>query len=145
MSEDIPTAYECRRCWALLPYRECPHNCPEDYEGQDQDDGFSEDLEEFLKEIKGVRVRVYEAPDPEILELIPDQGQGFHVREEGEEVPEGVQPIRVFEVGPNDYRPVENVLAEAREFHYNQNDGDDDDDDDDDDDAAAATNQEEEK
>ena len=75
---------------SLFPYPECPNNCPGDYEGQDQDDGFGEDLEGFLKEIKGVQVRVYEAPEPEILDLISDQGQGFPFIEEGEEVPEGV-------------------------------------------------------
>ena len=103
--------FECPKCWAIIPYLECPHNCL----GDDRDEeGFSEDLEGWQKEIKqkmkdGV-VWVVEAPEPEVFELIPNepvveyqqqiiQGEGpqaYHIRQEGEEVADDVERIRVM-------------------------------------------------
>ena len=117
------TVYECRRCWSIIPYPECPHNCPVDYDDDNEDDGFGEDMATFLEEIKGQNVNIVEAPAPEVLELIADlmtegqEFQSFHIREDGEEVPEGVEPIPVYEVDPGLYRPISEIMAEAEEVY----------------------------
>ena len=108
--KEIPVVYECRKCWIIIPYIKYPHNCPGDFNN-------NEDLETFLEEIKGLQVSVDEAPEPKILELIPnqmqddEQYQAFHIREADEEVPDGVEPIQVYEVGPGEYRAVVDIIA----------------------------------
>ena len=39
--------------------------------------------------------------------------KGLH----GEEVPEGVTPIRVFETAPGEYRPVQQIIQEAEDIY----------------------------
>ena len=72
--EDVPVVYECPKCWAIIPYIGCSDRCPGD---DSEDEAFDEDLARFQEEIKGQQCRittlVQEAPDPEILELVPDQ------------------------------------------------------------------------
>ena len=75
-----------------------------------------------MEEIRETGYVVDEAPPPQILELIPDppaegQLQSYHLREDGEEVPEGVTPIQVFKVAPGEFRPVAEIIAEAEEIY----------------------------
>ena len=119
-NQQVPIIFECRRCWAILPYLECPHNCP-GADGSDEDEAFEEDLLGWKEEIQETGYVVDEAPPPQILELIPDppvqgQVQSYHIRQDGEEVPAGVTPIQVFEVSPGQFRPVAEVLAEAQQM-----------------------------
>ena len=119
-NQQVPVIYECHRCWAILPYLECPHNCTgADIDKQDQ--VFEEDLLGWKEEILETGYVVDEAPPPQILELIPDppvqgQVQSYDIRQDGEEVPKGVIPIQVFEVSPGEYRPVAEIVAEAEEM-----------------------------
>ena len=71
----------------------------------DGDEAFEVDLLGWLEEIRETGYVVDEAPEPQILELIPDppvegQPQGYHLKQDGEEVPDDVTPIQVFEVAP---------------------------------------------
>ena len=50
-NQQVPIVYECRRCWAILPYLECPHNSP-GADTDEQDEAFEEDLLGFKEEIK---------------------------------------------------------------------------------------------
>ena len=115
----VPVAFECRRCWAILPYLECPHNCAG--AGIDEpDESFEEDLLGWKEEIQESGYLLNEAPPPQIVELIPyppAEGlpQSYHIRQQGEEVPAGVTPIQAFEVELGLFRPVVEVLAEALE------------------------------
>ena len=115
-NQQVPSIFECRRCWAILPYLECPHNCPGADDSQ-QDEAFEEDLLGWKEEIKESGYVLNEAPPPQIVELIPDppagQPQSYHIRQQGEEVPAGVVSIQAFEVAPGQYRPVVELLAEA--------------------------------
>ena len=80
-----------------------------------------------------------EAPEPSnLVELLPNQpgiayGQvirgpnsdaDYHVRRQGEAVPEGVVPLRMFQIGPGEFRKEEDVLREyaeiAEEFQQQQ-------------------------
>ena len=113
----LPVAFECRRCWAILPYLECPHNCT-GAGNEEQDEAFGEDLLGWKEEIKESGYLLDEAPPPQIVELIPDppaegQPQSYHVRQQGEEVPAGVVSIQAFEVEPGVFHPVIEVLADA--------------------------------
>ena len=27
-NREVPVVYKFRKCWAIIPYLECPHNCP---------------------------------------------------------------------------------------------------------------------
>ena len=123
-SDEIPTVYECRRCWSIIPYPECPHNCPVDYDDDNEDDGFGDDMATFLEDIKGQKVNIVEAPAPEVLELIPDplvegqEFQSYHLKQDGEEVPDDVETLMVYEVSPGVYEPVENIMAEAQEVYH---------------------------
>ena len=80
-------------------------------------------MEGFIQEISGKTVDIVEAPEPKILELIPDEFpegqeyQAWHICEEGEEVPEGVTPIRVFETAPGEYRPVQQIIHKAKDIY----------------------------
>ena len=128
------TVFECPKCWAIIPYLGCPHRCPGDWSGNDEEEeGFCEDrfLEKFLEEIKGMRVTVVEADDPEILEMIPNQPgqvyeqnlckdgdeQAYHIRQEGEVIPEGVEIIRVMKIGPGEYKREDEIIREAEEIY----------------------------
>ena len=119
-NQQVPIVYECRRCWAILPYLECPHNCA----GaglEEQDEAFEEDLLGWKEEIKESGYLLDEAPPPQIVELIPDppvegQVRTYHVRQQGEVVPAGVTPIQAFEVEPGVYHPVVEVLADAQQL-----------------------------
>ena len=96
-NQQFPIIYKCRRCWAILLYLDCPHNCT-GADIDEQDEAFEEDLLGWKEEIQETGYVVDEAPPPQILELIPDptvqgQPQTFHIRQDGEEVPEGVIPI----------------------------------------------------
>ena len=124
--------YECPECYAIIPYIGCPHQCPRD---NNNEEGFYEEkdfLEEFLEEIKNLRITVVEAPDPLILELVPNKDgqqysgpqikqygeeQVYHIKEDGEEVADDVKIIRVYEVSPGEYEPVEQIIAEAEEVY----------------------------
>ena len=120
-AEEILTVYECPKCWTIIPYQNCPHNCPGDENSEDE--AIAEDMEGFIQEISGKTVNIVEAPEPKILELIPDEFpegqeyQAWHICEEGEEVPEGVTPIRVFETAPGEYRPVQQIIQEAEDIY----------------------------
>ena len=104
----------------------CFHNCPG--EDQEEEEGFREDLTEWLQEIKEKTkegtVRVVEVPEPEgevVVHLLPNlpgqqyqediQGPGldgsYHLRRVGEQVPEGVVPKRYIEIAPGEYMPDE--------------------------------------
>ena len=121
------TVYECRECWAILPYKSCCHSCP-GQDGQDEE-GFVEDLSTWYSEVKekkdqGVRIRVVDGNDEEydleeqVVILLPNQPGhqyqqdirgpdlegSYHLRRLGEEVPDGVEPIEMVEVGPGEYR-----------------------------------------
>ena len=88
-------------------------------------------LKKFLEEIKGMRVTVVEADDPEILEMIPNQPgqvyeqnlckdgdeQAYHIRQEGEVIPEGVEIIRVMKIGPGEYKREDEIIREAEEIY----------------------------
>ena len=123
-NQQVPVAFECHRCWAILPYLECPHNCP----GADidqQDEAFEEDLQSFKEEIKESGYLLNQAPPPQIVELIADppaegQVQSYHIRQQGEEVPAGVVSIQAFEVEPGLFRPVAEVMAEAQQHQQQQ-------------------------
>ena len=39
-----------------------------------------------------------------------EQYQAFHIREADEEVPDGDEPIQVYEVGPGEYRAVVDII-----------------------------------
>ena len=119
-NQQVPIIYECRRCWAILPYLDCPHNCP-GADIDEQDEAFGEDLLGWKDELQQTGYLLDEAPPPQIVELIPDpptEGlvQSYHVRQQGEEVPVGVTPIQVFEVSPGVFRPVSEVLEEAQQM-----------------------------
>ena len=119
-NQQVPVIYECRQCWAILPYLDCPHNCPGADDSQ-QDEAFEEDLLGWRDELEQTGYLLDEAPPPQILELIPDppvqgQVQAYHLRQQGEEVPAGVVSIQVFEVSPGVFRPVSEVLEEAQQM-----------------------------
>ena len=69
---DIEIIYECTKCYAIVPYLGCPHNCLGDFEenGQEpEEEGFDDDMKGWLEDIKikmkkGL-VRLVEAPDPQ--------------------------------------------------------------------------------
>ena len=130
--------YECTRCYVIIPYLSCYHNCPAVEEEVDQEEEeFQEDLVEWYKEIKKKQkedpssVRIVEAPDPkDLVELLPNQpginydhptiygpdGDGpYHVRSEGEAVP-GVTTLLMFKIGPGEFRKEEDVLREHAEL-----------------------------
>ena len=126
------TVYECLYCYQILPYRSCYHNCPglDDWErDEDTDDGFKENLGGFYQEIKqakknGVEITVIGADDQEclledaVVLAVPDQpgkvykesitghdlDGSYHILRQHEELPEGVEPIRMVEVTPGKYR-----------------------------------------
>ena len=123
-SGQVPIVFECRRCWAILPYLECPHNCP-GADTDEEDEAFGEDLQSFKEEIKESGYLLDEAPPPQIVELIADppaEGlpQSYHIRQPGEEVPAGVISIQAFEVSPGVFRPVAEVMAEAQQHQQQQ-------------------------
>ena len=35
--EEIPV-FECPKCWAIIPYLGCPHRCPGDWSGNDEEE-----------------------------------------------------------------------------------------------------------
>ena len=128
------TVFECPMCWAIIPYLGCPHRCPGDWDGTDEEEGFCEEedfLEDFYKQIKEMRINVVEAADPEILEMVPNQpgqiypqnlqkdgdNQAYHIRQEGEVVPEGVQVIPVLKIGPGEYKREDEIIREAEEVY----------------------------
>ena len=118
-NQQVPVVFECHRCWAILPYLDCPHNCP-GADIDEQDEAFEEDLLGWKEELEHTGYLLNDAPPPQMVELIPDppaegQPQSYHIRQQGEEVPEGVIPIQAFEVAPGQYRPVAEVLAEAQQ------------------------------
>ena len=131
MAEEI-TIYECPQCYSIIPYIRCPQHCPGD---DNEEESFCEEqgfLEGFLEQMKNMRVTVDEAPDPKILELVPNkegqhypgpqirqhgEDQVYHFKEDGEEVPDDVEIIRVYEVSPGQYEPVEQIIAEAEEVY----------------------------
>ena len=119
-SGQVPIVFECRQCWAILPYLDCPHNCP-GADNDEEDEAFGEDLQSFKKEIKESGYLLDEAPAPQIVELVADppiqgQPQSYHLRQPGEEVPAGVVCIQAFEVTPGVFRPVAEVLQEAQQM-----------------------------
>ena len=78
-AQNIEIIYECTNCYAIVPYLSCPHNYPGDLKhGEDpEEEGFDDDMKGWLEDIKikmkkGL-VRLVEAPDPEVFELVPDQ------------------------------------------------------------------------
>ena len=122
-SGQVPIVFECRRCWAILPYLDCPHNCPG--ADSDEDEAFGEDLQSFKQEIKESGYLLDEAPPPQIVELIADppaEGlpQSYHLRQPGEEVPAGVVSIQAVEVAQGVFRPVAEVMAEAQQMIQQQ-------------------------
>ena len=142
--EDPIIVYECTRCYVIIPYLSCYHNCPA-VEVDQEEEGFQEDLVGWYVEIKKRQkedprsVRIVEAPEPQnLVEVLPNQpfqqyhedirGPGlegsYHISRQWEEVPDGIQPIRMFEIGPGQYRLEEEVLAEeeklAEEFRQQQ-------------------------
>ena len=77
--QDPIIVYECTRCYVIIPYLSCYHNCPA-VEVDQEEEGFQEDLlVEWYTEIKKRQkedprsVQIVEAPDPEVFQLIPDQ------------------------------------------------------------------------
>ena len=50
-NQQVPIIYECRRCWAILPYLDCPHNCP-GADIDEQDEAFEEDLLGWKEELE---------------------------------------------------------------------------------------------
>ena len=124
--------YECPQCYAILPYIGCPHHCPVN---DNEEEGFCEEqgfLEEFYQQMKNMTITVVEAPDPKILELVPNkegqeypgpqilqhgEEQVYHIRQDGEEVPEDVKVTRVYEVSPGQYETVDQIFAEAEEIY----------------------------
>ena len=60
-SGQVPVVFECHRCWAILPYLDCPHNCP-GADTDDQDEAFEEDLQSFKEEIKESGYLLNQAP-----------------------------------------------------------------------------------
>ena len=125
-----------RYYYAIIPYKSCYDNFPGQEEGQDsEEEGFQEDMALWLAEIKEKMkqgtVRIIEAPELQnLMEVLPNQqGQeyqedirgprlvgSYHIRRQGEEVPDGIQPIRMFEIGPVQYRLEEEVLTEQEEI-----------------------------
>ena len=100
---------------------------------EDCDDGFKENLGTFYQEIKqdkrdGVEIKVVGADNKDylleeaVLLAVPDQpdkvyrqkiffeeGTSYHILEQTEEVPVDVEPIRVIEVKPGEYRKLSDV------------------------------------
>ena len=128
--------YECPRCFSLLPYKSCFHSCPEG-EDQDQEDGFQETLDQsWYQEIKqkkeeGVEVRVVGQDrqyilDCQVIMILPnEEGKQYredirgddidgswHIRRQGEEIPEGIEGIWMVEVGPGKYKRLDAIEAE---------------------------------
>ena len=123
-SGQLPIAFECRQCWAILPYLECPHNCP-GANNDSEDEAFGEDLLGWRDEIKESGYLLDEAPPPQIVELVadppvPGQPQSYHLRQQGEEVPAGVISIQAVEVSPGVFRPVAEVLQQAQQHLQQQ-------------------------
>ena len=72
-----------------------------------------------------------EADDPEILEMIPNQPgqvyeqnlhkdgeeQAYHIRQEGEVVPEGVEIMRVMKIGLGEYKREDEIIRETEEIY----------------------------
>ena len=134
---------ECPKCYVVIPCLGCFHGCPGVEEDLPDEEGFQEDLDEWYQEIKekmkAGTVRMVEAPEPSnLVELLPNQpgiqygemiygpdNDGpYHVRRPGEVVPEGVVPLRMFQIGPGEFRKEEDVLREyaeiAEEFRQQQ-------------------------
>ena len=136
MAEEEITFYECPKCFVILPYKSCYHSCLE--QNAEEEEGFIDDLMGWYLEMKnkkeqGVRIKVVEADgtvndevDKLIVMILPNQpGQQYpekitghdldgswHLRRNGEQVPQGVEPILMVEVGPGQYKKLSALEAE---------------------------------
>ena len=136
MAEQELTVYECPNCWVILPYKSCYHSCLE--QDMPDEEGFIDDLTGWYAEVKnkkeqGVKIRVVQADgtiedkvDRLIVMILPNQsGQQYpekitghdidgswHLRRNGEDVPQGVEPILMVEVAPGQYKKLSDIEAE---------------------------------
>ena len=100
----------------MLPYIGCAHNCPGDWLGNNdhEEEGFCEEegfLERFLEEYR-LRKQALEVlpnlPGKEYDLILRGEGdEAYHIRQEGEVVPEGVEVLRVIEVLPGQYERID--------------------------------------
>ena len=108
--------FYCEACWELLPYISCAHNCPGDWLGNSdhEDEGFCEEegfherfLEEYRRRKRSLEV-LPNVPGQEYDLILRGEGdQAYHIRQEGEVVPEGVEVLRVIEVLPGKFITVD--------------------------------------
>ena len=127
--------YECSKCFLLLPYKSCFHNCTEDEE--EVEEGFQESLDQsWYEEIKknkqeGMEIKVIGANreyilDCQVIMILPNEpgkqykenikghdiDGSWHIRRQGEEIPEGIDGIWMVEVGPGKYKKLSSIEAE---------------------------------
>ena len=127
--------YECSKCFSLLPYKSCFHNCPEDEE--EVEEGFQETLDQsWYEEIKqkkqqGMEIKVIGDDrdyilDCQVIMILPNEpgkrykedirghdiDGSWHIRRQGEEIPEGVEGIWMVEVGDGQYKRLAAIEAE---------------------------------
>ena len=130
--------YECPRCYCLIPYKSCFHSCLED--DGDVEEGFQEALDQsWYEEIKrkkeeGVVVKVVGENreyilDAQVVMILPNEpGKQYreditgpdiegswHVRKQGEQIPQGVEGILMVEVGPGLFRRLSAIVAEEQQ------------------------------
>ena len=112
---DYLQVFYCKACWEMLPYIGCDHGCPGDWLGNvvEEDEGFCEEdgfLENFLEEYRfqcSVMEAIPNVPGQEYNLVLRGEGdQAYHIRQQGEEVPEGVAVIRVIETLPFQFKIV---------------------------------------
>ena len=133
--QDPIIVYESTRCYMIIPYLSCYHNCPA-VEVDQEEEGFQEDLlVEWYTEMKKRQkedprsVQIVEAPDPEVFELVPDQPgqpqgtiradndeQTYHLRREGEDIDGLTGILRVMKIGDGEYRRESEILQEEQEL-----------------------------
>ena len=140
MSEEEITVFECSKCLVILPYKSCYHSCLEQ-DLEDEEEGFMEDLTGWYLEVKnkkdqGVKIKVVEADGTVneqvshlIVMIVPNQpGQQYpqkitghdldgswHLRRNGEQIPQGVDPILMVEVSPGQYRKLSAIEVEEEQ------------------------------
>ena len=113
MADDLEVFY-CESCWEMLPYIGCAHNCPGDWLGNNDEfrvfakkRGSSRFLEEYRLRNQVLEV-LPNVPGQEYDLILRGEGdEAYHIRQEGEVVPEGVEVLRVREILPGQYERID--------------------------------------
>ena len=134
------TIFECPRCLCLLPYKSCYHSCPEGEDQENGEDGFQEALDQsWYEEIKRKKEEGFVVTvvgenrdyilDRQVIMILPNEpGKQYreditgpdiegswHVRKQGEQIPQGVEGILMVEVGPGLFRRLSAIVAEEQQ------------------------------